>query len=59
MPTPEWLYQQRARKRRESEMRLMQQMQAEQTRIQSFLLLNTDTMTYMPGGSGGTGATGI
>ena len=61
MPTPEWLYQQRARKRRESEMQLMhqmQQMQNEQARIQSFLLLNNDDAVTLSsyGGTGGTGA---
>ena len=44
----EWLYQQNAKRRRQSQMQL--RMQAEQQNIQNFLLLNTDTMTYMPGG---------
>ena len=41
-------------------MQLMMQMQAEQARIQSFLLLNNDDAVTLSsyGGTGGTGATG-
>ena len=45
----EWLYQQNAKRRRLSDMQL--RMQMEQQNIQNFLLLNTDTMTYMSGGA--------
>jgi len=44
----EWLYRQNAKRRRLSDMQL--RMQMEQQNIQNFLLLNTDTMSYMPGG---------
>ena len=44
----EWLYQRNAKRRRQSDMQL--RMQIEQQNIQNFLLLNTDTMTYMPTG---------
>ena len=55
----EWRYQRNAKKRRESEMQLMMQMQAEQARIQTFLLLNNDDAVTLSsyGDSEGTGAT--
>ena len=53
----EWRYQRNAKKRRESEMQLMMQMQAEQARIQSFLLLNNDDAVTLSS-YGATGATG-
>ena len=44
----EWMYQQNAKRRRQSEIQL--RMQMEQQNIQNFLLLNNETMSYMPTG---------
>lgn len=55
----EWLYQQNAKRRRQSEQQLMQQMRNEQQNIQNFLLLNSDTMSQMPNYTDPSGSYGF